>query len=865
MEKPKSSINQIQAPTYGELITILSIDGGGIRAAIPATILSFLESELQKLDGEEARIADYFDVISGTSTGGLVAAMLAAPNEGNRPLFAARDIKSFFLENSAKMFPQRCGLLDPLVKKLRALRGPKYDGKYLCSLLRERFGTTRLHQTQTNLVIPTFDIKTLHSTIFSSFEVKNKSSLDALLSDVCIGTTAAPTYLASHYFETKDSDGKVREFNLIDGGVAANNSALIAISEVTKEVHKRNPSYALHRPVDYRRILLISLGTGSAKREERYSAVRARRWGLLGWLQSGGSSPLVDIFTRASADMVDFHISVVFQALHSESNYLRIEDDTLRGAIASADISTKRNLKNLVKVGEKLLKKPVSRVNLETGAHEPVERGEGTNEEALRRFARLLSNERRLREVKYSSLYSYVLNSCSFLIRESTARALFPWPGVSHMEKSKSGINRIQAPTYGNLITILSIDGGGIRGVIPVTILSFLESELQKLDGEEARLADYFDVIAGTCTGGLVAAMLAAPDEDNRPLFAARDIRSFFLEKSAKIFPQRCGWFAPIVKIFRALWGPKYDGKHLHSLVKEIFGATRMHQMLTNVVIPTFDIKSLHSTIFSSFQVQQRSPLDALLSDVCIGTTAAPTYLPAHYFETEDSEGNVTEFNLINGGVAANNPVLIAPKPVKYYLSKIELASCDLALIAIGEVTKEVSKGNPSYLLHRPMDCRRILLISLGTGSAKVEERYSAHRARRWGVLGWLLSSVSTPLVDIFAQASADMVDIHISVFFQALRSEFNYLRIEDDTLRGAVASVDVSTKKNLDSLVNVGEELLTKPVSRVNLETGAFEQAVTDHGEGTNEEALRRFATLLSDERKLRELKSPHLRPKDK
>ena len=56
----------------------------------------------------------------------------------------------------------------------------------------------------------------------------------------------------------------------------------------------------------------------------------------------------------------------------------------------------------------------------------------------------------------------------------------------------------------------------------------------------------------------------------------------------------------------------------------------------------------------------KKSPyLNALLSDICIGTSAAPTYLPAHYFETEDSEGKVKKFNLIDGGMAANNPVKI--------------------------------------------------------------------------------------------------------------------------------------------------------------------------------------------------------------
>ncbi|XP_072997715.1 patatin-like protein 2 isoform X1 [Typha latifolia] len=405
------------------------------------------------------------------------------------------------------------------------------------------------------------------------------------------------------------------------------------------------------------------------------------------------------------------------------------------------------------------------------------------------------------------------------------------------MENSKSNINHIQAPTYGNLITILSIDGGGIRGIIPATILSFLESELQKLDGEDARIADYFDVIAGTSTGGLVTAMLAAPDEFNRPLFAAKDIKSFYLEHSPRIFPQYGGVWAPVRRVIRALFGPKYSGEYLHSLIKEKLGSIRLHETLTNVIIPTFDIKQMHPTIFSSYEVKRKKSLDAKLSDICIATTAAPTYLPAHYFETKDSGGNVREFDLIDGGVAANNP----------------------ALIAIGDVTKELYKGNPDYFPYKPMDYRKFLLISLGTGSAKVEGRYTATYASKWGVLGWLLNGGSTPLVDVFMQSSADMVDIHISVVFQALRSESNYLRIQDDTLIGTVSSVDSSTKENLEDLVEVGERLLKKPVSRVNLEKGVFEPV--GNGEGTNEDALRRLAVILSNERRLREQRSPHLK----
>lgn len=60
----------------------------------------------QKLDGDDARIADYFDMISGTSTGGLITSMLTAPNENRRPLFTAKDIKNFYLQKCPKIFPQ---------------------------------------------------------------------------------------------------------------------------------------------------------------------------------------------------------------------------------------------------------------------------------------------------------------------------------------------------------------------------------------------------------------------------------------------------------------------------------------------------------------------------------------------------------------------------------------------------------------------------------------------------------------------------------------------------------------------------------------------------------------------------------------
>ncbi|XP_031493302.1 patatin-like protein 2 [Nymphaea colorata] len=398
MAATSQSSQLIQPLTYGKMVTILSIDGGGVRGIIPGTILNFLEAQLQELDGENARIADYFDVIAGTSTGGLVAAMIVAPGADNRPLYAAKDIVPFYLENCPKIFPQSNGPLSKEKELISAFAGPKYDGRYLHKLIKDKLEDTKLNQTLTNVVIPTFDIKLLQPTIFSSCRLKDDPAKDALLSDICIGTSAAPTYLPAYEFETKDEKGEtLRSFNLVDGGVAANNPTLVAVSEVSREIFQQNPNFFPVKPTDYGKFLVISLGTGAAKKEGKYSAESAAKWGVLGWLLNGQSSPLIDTFTHASNDMVDFHLSVVFQALNSEKNYLRIQDDTLSGDTSSVDISTKENLENLVKVGEALLEKPVSRVNLETGVFEPT-LDEGTNKDAIIRFAKLLSEERRIRQ-----------------------------------------------------------------------------------------------------------------------------------------------------------------------------------------------------------------------------------------------------------------------------------------------------------------------------------------------------------------------------------------------------------------------------------------------------------------------------------
>lgn len=99
---------------------------------------------------------------------------------------------------------------------------------------------------------------------------------------------------------------------------------MVAIREVTKKL-LRNPGEGSINPLDFDRFLVLSVGTGSNRGEHKYNAKMMAKWGIFTWLFNTGSTPIIDCFSEAITDMVDYHNSVVFSALHSEDNYLRIE------------------------------------------------------------------------------------------------------------------------------------------------------------------------------------------------------------------------------------------------------------------------------------------------------------------------------------------------------------------------------------------------------------------------------------------------------------------------------------------------------------------------------------------------------------
>ncbi|CAN6363436.1 unnamed protein product [Urochloa humidicola] len=173
---------------------------------------------------------------------------------------------------------------------------------------------------------------------------------------------------------------------------------MVAMSMLTKVVLHRNPDFNVEKhSADYRHYLIISFGTRSSKQAEKYTAHQCAKWGLIQWLYHGGFTPIIDVFSHASSDMVDIHAAMLFEALQCENYHLRTQDDSLTGKMSSVDMANKENMKSLIGIGKALLKKPVARVNIDTGVYEPVD-GEGTNEEALARFAKTLSEERKLRQ-----------------------------------------------------------------------------------------------------------------------------------------------------------------------------------------------------------------------------------------------------------------------------------------------------------------------------------------------------------------------------------------------------------------------------------------------------------------------------------
>lgn len=213
-------------------------------------------------------------------------------------------------------------------------------------------------------------------------------------------------------------------------------------------------------------------------------------------------------------------------------------------------------------------------------------------------------------------------------------------------------------PTF----NIISIDGGGLRGIVPLRILQKVEeilNEIQKEKGEgkEIKLLDRFDMISGTSTGGLLACCLTIKDDKDptNPKYTLRDIVDLYLKRGNEIFPIRTGlvkWFYGL----KSLIAPPYSPQGLNDVLKQYAGEQRtIKEALRPILVSTYDLKGNQSVFFKTSEANENPQANARIFDVCRATSAAPTYLPAYHFDYKGKP-----LLGIDGGVYVNNPTMAA-------------------------------------------------------------------------------------------------------------------------------------------------------------------------------------------------------------
>lgn len=255
---------------------ILAIDGGGIRGLIPARVLEQLEASTGR------PVADLFDLVAGTSTGGILACALTARGADGGPRHRAGVLPELYLTEGPGIFRRSLG------RRLTSLDGlidERHDAAGLERVL-DRYlgGGALLSQASPKLLVTTYDLHAREPFLFKSWRTAEEGR-EALLTDVARSTAAAPTYFEPLEWRSPDG-GPTR--SLVDGGVFATNPALCAYAEAQR----------LAPDEDH---VVLSLGTGRLQEPIRHED--ARDWGLARWIR-----PVIDIVFDGVADTVEYQL-----------------------------------------------------------------------------------------------------------------------------------------------------------------------------------------------------------------------------------------------------------------------------------------------------------------------------------------------------------------------------------------------------------------------------------------------------------------------------------------------------------------------------------------------------------------------------
>ncbi|KAJ7299197.1 hypothetical protein O6H91_03G011700 [Diphasiastrum complanatum] len=364
-------------------------------------------------------------------------------------------------------------------------------------------------------------------------------------------------------------------------------------------------------------------------------------------------------------------------------------------------------------------------------------------------------------------------------------------------------------------ICVLTIDGGGMRGIIPARVLSYLEQSLQRQSGNPAaRIADFFDVAAGTSIGGVLISMLFADDGKDRPLCTAADTYSFTTKKGSIVFKLN-----PLQQLFGRLRGmtrPRYSSKFFETELKQMFSregtSLTLRNTLKPLLIPCYNLATASPFIFSRGDAMDSSAWDFRLWEVCRATSSVPSLFKPPLLTSVDGSNSCIA---ADGGLVLHNPAAAAITHVLH---------------------------NKREFPH-VQGLQDLLVLSIGTG--QFDRKFEHAKVSNWGALQWI-----SPVLRIIMDGSADMVDRTISMAFGEARH--NYIRVQMSGLPDrALMEMDDPSQSNVDRLAKYADDLLTEK-GYIHLPFGSKRML-----EQSNAERLDWLAGQLVQEQKARLLRT--------
>lgn len=314
------------------------------------------------------------------------------------------------------------------------------------------------------------------------------------------------------------------------------------------------------------------------------------------------------------------------------------------------------------------------------------------------------------------------------------------------------------------MIKILTVDGGGVRGIIPALVLEYIENEIIRLTKDpEARLSDHLDFVAGTSTGSIITSLINVKRSDGRPKYKLGDVASAYMALADNVFKKD---FWRNAKTLWGLIGPKFDSKFIYEELSKLLEDNRMIDSINPCAFAGYDITSRKPTIYTSHDNQLKYA-DLKIRDVVRGSTSIPAYFPPASF-TYKTDGIVQNNTVIDGGVFANNPALVA------YIEASKTA----------KILEKESKVNPNTTF----------MVSMSTGHSTLTS-YKYNKVKKWGMGKWLV-----PILNILLQGMAEVTNYEMHLIYESYGKKENFLRIDPKINKGDTNASDAS-KENMENL----------------------------------------------------------------